>query len=482
MNQQLIQANNLTLERGGRILITNCNFSLFFGDQILLIGASGSGKSSLAQALAGKLYYRGNIVINTQTENEMTGVTLVSQFFYFKDNQGLSEFYYQQRYNSQDNENTATVRNELVDLINLESTADLLQILNMQHRIDTPLIQLSSGERKKIQLIKALAKPSPIIILDTPYLGLDVAAVNNLNIYLAQLSKKGITFIVIADYCEIPEFINKILIIDDSQNVETVLRSNFKPEKYMLNHPLAVEFDVPVEFSAATSFHYDSLVRFEDVSIRYGNKQILDKINWLVKPGDKWLLSGVNGAGKSTLLSLINGDNPQAYANKIYLFDRRRGSGETIWEIKQNIGYISPELHWNLPQNLSCLNIILSGFFDTPGLYAKADETQIRIASQWLDILQMGELAQRQFSQLSMGLQRMILLIRAIIKNPPLLIFDEPCQGLDDFHSREFLMLVDKLFADSRHSIIYVSHRLDQIPNCIHQRAILENGKLNLFL
>lgn len=478
MTAVLIQAQNLTLEREQQLLLDNANFSINSGDQLLVVGASGCGKSSLAKALAGQLYYRGNIKINAGNDLTTTGVTLVPQFFYFKDNRGLSDFYYQQRYNSQDNESTAKVGDELATLTNREQVEHLLEILNLRHRINTPLIQLSSGERKKIQLIKALANPTPIIILDTPYIGLDLPAVTNLNRYLQQLAASGISLIIIADYCECPDFISKILQIDQRQ-IRVIQRSEYHSttddETYV-----RVSINKPPEFYADLIGEYQTLVQFNDVTIRYGEKIILDNISWQIKPGDKWQLSGVNGAGKSTLLSLITGDNPQAYANQIYLFDRRRGSGETIWEIKRNIGYISPELHWNFAQNLSCLNVIISGFFDTPGLYSRANNQQIELAQQWLTGLGLGESSNRQFFQLSTGLQRMILLIRAIIKNPPLLIFDEPCQGLDDFHTRQFLALVDELFADSRHAIIYVSHRSDQIPKCIKQRATLTNGRLNL--
>ena len=479
MTAVLIQTQNLTLEREQQLLLDNANFSINTGDQLLVVGASGCGKSSLAKALAGQLYYRGNIKINAGNDFTTTGVTLVPQFFYFKDNCGLSDFYYQQRYNSQDNESTAKVGDELAMLTNREQVDHLLEILNLRHRISTPLIQLSSGERKKIQLIKALANPTPIIILDTPYIGLDLQAVTNLNHYLQELAARGITLIIIADYCECPDFISKILKIEQRQTI-VIGRSEYYSSTTDNATSAGVSISKPAEFYADSIGEYQTLVRFNAVSIRYGEKTILDNISWQIKPGDKWQLSGVNGAGKSTLLSLITGDNPQAYANQIYLFDRRRGSGETIWEIKRNIGYISPELHWNFAQNLSCLNVILSGFFDTPGLYVRANDQQIKLAQQWLTCLGLGEYSNRQFSQFSTGLQRMILLIRAIVKNPPLLIFDEPCQGLDDFHTRQFLALVDELFADSSHAIIYVSHRPDQIPNCIKQRATITDGKLNL--
>ena len=93
--------------------------------------------------------------------------------------------------------------------------------------------------------------------------------------------------------------------------------------------------------------NYDSeeVVKLNKVSIRYGDRTILKELDWTVRRGEKWALSGENGAGKSTLLSLVCADNPQSYACDISLFGRKRGTGESIWEIKKHIGYVSPEMH-----------------------------------------------------------------------------------------------------------------------------------------
>ncbi len=190
------------------------------------------------------------------------------------------------------------------------------------------------------------------------------------------------------------------------------------------------------------------------------------------------MLEGHNGAGKSTLLSLINGDHPQSYANEIFLFGHRRGSGESIWDIKQKIGFISPELHWCFDMQTTCLNTLLSGFFDTPGLYKSATTEQTKIAIKWLDSIGLLAYKDIPLASISPGLQRMVLLLRVLVKNPPLLIFDEPCQGLDEIHVNNFIDLVDRLFYDTEHTIIYVSHISSQIPKCINKKLCLKNGKI----
>src|SRR3546814_2601873 len=169
-----------------------------------------------------------------------------------------------------------------------------------------------------------------------------------------------------------------------------------------------------------------------DVSVRYGDTQVLDKINWTVKHGERWVLSGPNGAGKSTLFSLINADNPQAYANDWLLFDRQRGSGESIWDIKKKIGYVSPELHQYFRTAYTCLQVVLSGFFDTLGLIRKVSPGQQQQARSWLKLLGLEAAENQAFRSSSLRVQRMTLITRALIKRPALLILYQHCTGMDD--------------------------------------------------
>ena len=212
----------------------------------------------------------------------------------------------------------------------------------------------------------------------------------------------------------------------------------------------------------------------------YGSKFILNNINWEVKRGEKWLVKGPNGAGKSTLLSLITGDHPQAYASEIYLFDKKRGTGESIWDIKKKIGYISPELHWHFATNITCAQAIGSGFFDTIGLYKKLNQQQHNILQQWMDFLHLSHVANKPLNSVSNGHQRLILLSRALVKNPPLLVLDEPCQGLDGRQKQEFVTLVDDLCKKFSKTLIYVSHYDDEIPQCINSCLNLDPGGFNI--
>ena len=219
------------------------------------------------------------------------------------------------------------------------------------------------------------------------------------------------------------------------------------------------------------------LVRMKNVNITYHRVKVLQHIDWTIKRQENWAVLGPNGSGKTTLLSLILGDNPQAYANDIVLFGRRKGTGESIWEIKEKIGFISPELHVHYPYRFSAFDVICSGFFDSIGLYRKCSDKMKRAARSWLKQLGMSAYAETRFGTLSDGIQRMILVARALVKNPQLLVLDEPCQGLDERNRRHIIGLVETVGRRMDTGIIYVTHDVDELPDIITHVLRLEDGK-----
>jgi molybdate transport system ATP-binding protein len=214
------------------------------------------------------------------------------------------------------------------------------------------------------------------------------------------------------------------------------------------------------------------------VSISYGGVQILEGVDWSVRAGENWALLGPNGAGKTTLLSLILGDNPQAYANDVTLFGKRRGSGDTIWELKERIGWVAPELHLYYPKNVSCFEVVCSGFHDTIGFHGRCSSRQCETARAWLQRLGLSQVAGLRFGAVSEGEQRLVLIARALVKEPKLLVFDEPCQGLDAEKRDKVLRLVETLGDHATSSLIYVSHHRDALPGSITHLMRLEGGRV----
>ncbi len=206
-----------------------------------------------------------------------------------------------------------------------------------------------------------------------------------------------------------------------------------------------------------------------DVTVKYGAVTILRNINWTIRAGESWALLGPNGSGKTTLLSLILSDRPQAYANDITVFGRKIGDGESVWELKKRIGWVSPELHVHFQDSFTCLETVESGFRDTIGLYQKVPPAQRREAARWLKRFGLGAFAHASLFELSAGLQRTVLLARALVKRPALLILDEPCQGLDEAHRSLFLRMLDSLIRTGKETAIYVTHQEQEIPSSIRR-------------
>jgi molybdate transport system ATP-binding protein len=193
---------------------------------------------------------------------------------------------------------------------------------------------------------------------------------------------------------------------------------------------------------------------------------VLNNLNWRVKPGEKWVVSGNNGSGKSTLLSLIYADHPQAYANRISLFGRRRGHGESIWDIKRRIGFTSPELHAFFDSNLTAQEVLLSGLNDTFRPPKTVTTSQLDLLQALLRFSGLEADASRPFRQFSTGEQRMLLLLRALIKAPPVLLLDEPFQGFDAKTIERCRRLLDAVLTPEQ-TLIFISHFRTEVPEGI---------------
>lgn len=457
--EPFVRIEHLNLKVGNRVILADLSWQIVKGEQWLLNGASGSGKTMLARAIA---------------EIRPPASTLfVPQWFHFKDKQGSSNFYFQQRFNSADAENTDSVWEMITAYSSrihssLEQAQSLLDTFGLSNRKDAPIIQLSSGEHKKLQLIKALLYRPQFLILDNPYTGLDVQTRRCLNKQLDLACAAGMQLLIVSNDAVIPECINRYatLVVGKLITSDAPLH---------ITKPSSLNYELPAFLQEAPTLPLAELISLKNVTIRYGEKIILNDLTWRLEAGEKWLLKGDNGSGKSTLISLITGDNPQAYAQDLYLFGKKRGSGESIWDIKKHIGFISPELQWYFEPGSTVFQAVASGLFDTTGLFRKLSTQQRERTNQLLTLFGLEAEANNLLAQLPLGKQRLALLARAIIKNPPLLILDEPSQGLDEAQTSMFNDLVG-LLCTSKRSLIYVNHFEHALPGFLTHELILKDG------
>ncbi len=486
MQTPSIIVKDLVVKTQEQTVLDGISFSLSPNQHLAILGNAESGKTTFAKAIAGKIHFSGNIFIDFENVTEThTRIAFVEQRYSFKNLSGTSEFYYQQRFNSFDSTNAATVFQELMKTVasskQINNVNSVLEDLGIFHLINSPLIQLSSGEHKRFQLAKALLNQPQLLLLDNPYTGLDISARKNLNKMLEGISQKGTQIILIPGTFPIPDFITHIAFLKNKKLSFFGEKENFQTENFIQSEEIKIFYNTELLPESTEDFQFETIVEMKNVHLNYGENIILKNLSWQIESGEKWLLKGRNGAGKSSLLSLITGDHPQAYSNEIYLFGKRRGTGESIWDIKQKTGYISPELHAYFDKNITCFNAIASGYFDTIGLFKKLSATQHNNILQWLDFLQLSHVSKKSLHSISFGLQRMILLVRALVKNPSLLVLDEPCQGLDEEQSAQFVSLIDHVCTNSDKTLIYVSHEENNIPACIEKVLQLEKGQHKIY-
>ena len=411
------------------------------GEQVALVGDNASGKSRLASVFAGRN---------------------AAKYITFRDSYGSygdRNFFMQQRWNLFTLEGDPPSVGEALHQDAAESkdpeaalqrVEELTALFSMEPLLDKPLVTLSSGELRKYQLTRALLGGPEILVVDNPYIGLDPRTRGLLTELLTALSGSMTLVLVLSRPAEIPPFITHVIPVEDGKAGEK------EPREAYLDRVLP-----------------PAVIRLRNVTIRFGERVILNSLNWTVREGEHWALTGANGSGKSTLLSLINADNPQAYAHDIELFGRPRGTGETIWDIKSKIGFVSPELHRAFQQDATALNIVTSGHFDTEGLFRKPSEEQREIARHWMEEFGIGNLAERPFLRLSSGEQRLCLVARAFVKDPPLYILDEPLQGLDEPQRRHVKRLLDRYCGAPGKTLVMVTHYPEEYPGCIDHSLTL---------
>ncbi|MDC7232647.1 MAG: ATP-binding cassette domain-containing protein [Spirochaetales bacterium] len=335
--------------------------------------------------------------------------------------------------------------------------------------MESGLRVLSTGETRKALIYKAMLRHPGILILDEPFDGLDRASVVQLQEMLNTMIRDGWPLLMILNRkSEILEQHSHVAVFREFSLIYRGERNEW--ESFEADDAARHEkntMPIPSAPPDAPRCESKTLVEIKQTSVRYGNKTILDRISWEVKKGEHWKITGPNGAGKSTLLNLITGDQPQAYANDVRLFGVQKGSGESIWDIKKKLGIISPALQLSYRVSLTARMCVISGLYDSIGVYNNVPPREKALADSWLCKIGLNKKGDTPYGRLSYGEQRLLLIARGLIKHPPLLILDEPCQGLDDRNREQVLELLGHFARESESTLLYVTHheedRIDHI-------------------
>ncbi|WP_414828257.1 ATP-binding cassette domain-containing protein [Alteromonas sp. H39] len=442
-------------------------FSLGPSQHAIVVGPNGSGKSVLLRILAGEGNVRGGErrlarrigVVSTARQQQL--IAAEKQ----KDDADILD--------------VVPVPTKVKDLLGHPLTGMLHSLcfeLGLTSLFEQPFLSLSTGETRKLLFVLALASEPEVLILDDPWEGLDEASRTILQRHLEALQQRVQIVIAVNRLQDMPA-IPAVLTVMDKGEVVLQTDASRPPAQnraacdtwFHLQRDDVVLPATTAECSASRLNPDLPLVELKNGVVRFGDKTVFSELSWQINPAEHWQIIGPNGSGKTCLLTLITGDNPHCYRNNLTVFGIRRGSGESIWDIKQHIGMLSNAFHLSYRVNCAVIDVLLSGFFDSIGLYERPRREQIEVATAWLDALHMRGRKAEPFQSLSFGDQRLILIARAMIKHPPLLILDEPCNGLDPLNRLTVLALIEQLARHGRTTVLYVNHHKDDaIPSIQH--------------
>jgi molybdate transport system ATP-binding protein len=454
------------------------------GEQWIVTGPNGSGKSRLAALLAGEIPARGvEIAFGEGVEDRVALVTFAQQ------REQAAHGWLQSRWHWQDAGDAVTVRRFLsYDAVNeinpfeirgaeraerrafalrLRTVAGLFDLAPLRSRLT---VQLSNGEMRRVLLARALLKRPALLVLDDPFAGLDPAMRERLKTALDRLARDGLPMVLMVRHGdEVPGCATHRLTLKEGLKFGSskVLKLK-KPENPVSSMECPISKDGPT--LALPHFRTLELlpplvIELRNVTVRYGRRVVLDKLNWIVRAGERWLVAGPNGSGKTTLLSLITGDNPAAYANDVRVFGRSRVVGESLWPVRRRIGQVSPELQCYFDDALPCLDAVLSGRVDDQGELPRPTRAARAAAREWLRRFGLEGTERTPFGALSAGRQRLVLLARAMLPEPELLLLDEPCLNLDGASRRLVLGVLERLLKVRKtETVVCVAHRPDDVP------------------
>lgn len=502
----LVELEGVVVQFGDRPVLNEIDWVLGEGEHWMVSGPTGSGKSLLGQVLCRCVPLRGAVRYHFDGDRaaarsyvnrgEVVMVSPEAQ----RELKGASDSYYQARWQSFEGGSSPTVSElltgESVERISAYDVSPLrtppaeyerrrewiVELLGMEHFLERTVIHLSNGESRKLLIARALLQNPRVLILDEPLDGLDVESRFRLRRAIEVLAGEGSPSLVYLTTRtdEAPAGLNHQLELDGGR-MEGIGR-RAAPRRILReisSSDTVAGREDPGELSPVErEGESEILIDVRNASIRYAGVEVLCGCDWAVRKGEHWVVVGPNGAGKSTLLSLILGDNPQVYANDVRLFGRRRGSGDSIWALKRRIGWVAPELQVYYPLETSIRGVILSGLFDSVGLFREPSQEQSDLAAGWEEKLRIAHLAGTALGTASAGEQRLALLARALIKNPELLVLDEPYQGIDLRHRELIAEILEEVGSSGGTTIVLVTHRLEEIPHCVSRRLRLDRGRI----
>lgn len=522
MGNSLISIQNCRIESNEKTIVPNLSWRMNDGEAWLVIGPNGGGKADFVNALAGKMSFVPNSLAESQgnffsvfaDSVEMVSLERAAKLIEEERNNDESDYVEGgvdigrtgRRFIAEGVLGPLKKTDELPAWANEMDSHFAVQLCGIEKILDRGLKYMSTGEIRRTLLARALISGKKLLVLSDPFAGLDAESRKILFDFFAtivssqQTGKSEYPHIILCmeRWHEIPdsitnvvEFANKQIVFNGSKDdyvvrlaekqTQNEVEKSAKKEELSSNLTETIANTSPLKQESADS--EELLVEMNHVNVGWGDHQVLIDLNWKLKKGEHWLVRGPNGSGKTTFLELITGDNMQVYCNDVRLFGKKRGSGESIWDIKQKLGIVSYRLHveYRMVGGTNLRNLIISGFRDSIGLYGAPTGVEIAVADKWLALGGFAGRERELFRDLSYGEQRAMLILRSVVKCPPILILDEPCHGLDEEYRAKILHLLELIAEKGTTTMLHVTHDPTERLSCEHHVLELRPGEIPMY-
>jgi molybdate transport system ATP-binding protein len=454
-SKPFITLQNISLRLQNNLIFENTSWEIKNNENWLILGPNGAGKSTLAKALLGQVPVVAGRIAYHFFENKSQFRSNINKAMGYVSPELARRVFEKELFQEEIRHFTGRLdqKTTLADIVVegqdnfMDSTVrntrlyEIAKATNIEKLLDRDINALSTGEISRALIARALVKGPKLLILDEPFDGLDKKSRDQLSATIDDLISRDLRIILITQrFEEIVPGMTHVLYVKDGRihslgvKEELLTRQNVN-EVFGITSP---SFSRLNYYSSKAANHeaqnetvHGPLLEMNKVEVKYGEVVPLSDFTWTAQQNENWIIFGPEGAGKTTILKLIVGENLQSYANDIHLFGKKRGGGQSIWEIRRNIGFVSSDLQSKYAGNIPLRDVVLSGFHDTIGLYRQSTKEEIEIADNWLSLVGISDCSQKPFGQLSHGQRQLALVARAMVKTPLLLLLDEPFNGLD---------------------------------------------------